>query len=109
MSEEDSQEYITCPLCGTKVKYIDDDFGNFGWICIKDPYYLIHPNLFKSLEFLIGATRLNNIINAVDEKDQDGFDIEIEKPKDEIFYGLGMMGFKDKFREIVDYYNKNLK
>lgn len=95
---------IVCPICNTKVKYVDDNFGYFGWICLKDPYYIIHPNLYKSLEAFIGSKRLNNILKPVDEKDQDGFEMEVEKPKDEIYFGLGIMDFKDKFREILDYY-----
>lgn len=94
----------TCPVCGTKVKFVDDNFSYFGWICLKDPYYIIHPNLYKSLEFLIGVDRLDRIINPVDEKDVDGFTMEIKKPKDEPFYGLGLIGFKENFKEILDYY-----
>ena len=100
---------ITCPNCGTKVRYVGDDFEYFGWICIKDPYYIIHPNLFKSLQFLIGTTRLEAIIRPIDEKDEDGNDITPpEPPKDNPYQGLGMMGFVDKFDEILNFfYTKN--
>lgn len=95
---------IKCPICHERVKYLDDDFGYFGWIVIKGPYYLIHPNLYKSIENLIGSTRLNNIICPVDEKDENGFEKEVEKPKDEPFFGIGMIDFKERFNEILDYY-----
>lgn len=95
---------IVCPICNTKVKYVDDNFGYFGWICLKDPYYIIHPNLYKSLEFFIGSVKLGNILKPVDEKDQDGYNMESDKPKDEPFYGLGTMDFKERFREILDFY-----
>lgn len=95
---------ITCPFCNTKVKYIGDDFNYFGWMCLKDDYYVIHPNLFKAIEFFIGATRFNNIIKIVSEKDQDGFEVETVRPKDEPYFGIGLMQFKEQFDEIMNYY-----
>lgn len=95
-----------CYVCGTRVKYVDDDFGCFGWIVLNDPYYVIHPNLYKSLEFLIGKERLINIITPVEEKDIDGHTIEStkSKPKDEPFYGIGMLDMKKRIKEILDFY-----
>lgn len=97
----------TCPVCHTMCKYVDDNFNYFGWITIKDPYYIIHPNLFKSISSLIGQKRFMRIITRVDEKDADGHSIDFEKPKDEPFYGIGMMGFKENFLEIIRYYYRN--
>ena len=95
---------LICPLCNTRVRYVDDNFGYFGWICLKDPYYIIHPNLYKSLEFFIGATKLNNILKPIDEKDQDGFDVEPDRVKGDLFEGLGIIDFRLKFKEIMNYY-----
>ena len=96
---------ITCPICNTKVRYVGDNFNYFGWICLKDPYHIIHPNLFKSLQFLIGTKKLDDIINVIDEKDENGNSIQItEPPKDNPYHGLGMMGFYDKFDEIIEYF-----
>lgn len=96
---------LTCPVCGEKVEFRDDNFGMFGYICLKDPYYLIHPNLFMSLAFFIGERAFNNIINPVNKKDEDGHEIKIETPKDEPFFGIGMMAFHDRFDEIIEYYH----
>lgn len=96
---------LTCPVCGEKVEFRDDNFGMFGYICLKDPYYLIHPNLFMSLAFFIGERTFNNIINPVNKKDEDGHEIKIETPKDEPFFGIGMMAFHDRFDEIIEYYH----
>lgn len=94
-----------CKICGTKVKYVDDNFGYFGWVCLKDPYHIIHPNLYKAIASLIGEKKFVRIISPIDEKDQDGHSLEnVKKPTDEPFYGLGMIGFKEKFQEIIDYY-----
>ena len=96
---------ITCNMCNTKVRYVGDDFEYFGWICLKDPYYIIHPNLFKSLQFLIGTQKLEDIIKPVDEKNEDGNDIDPpDPPKDNPYFGLGMMGFYQKFDEIISFF-----
>ena len=96
---------LTCPVCGEKVEFKDDNFGMFGYICLKDPYYLIHPNLFNSLAFFIGEKDFMNIITPVDKKDEDGHQIPIVAPKDEPFFGIGLMAFHDKFDEIIEYYH----
>ena len=95
---------LVCEVCGEKVEFKDDNFSMFGYICLKNPYHLIHPNLFMSLSFLIGEREFNNIIKYEDRKDEDGHDMEIKRPKDEPFYGIGMMEFYNRFDEIMDYY-----
>lgn len=113
---------VTCPVCNTKTKYVDDDFGCFGWMVLKD-FYVIHPNLYKSLEALIGNQRLINIIDVEDEKNEDGHSIDPsqkkeeeppkrrkrgphikERGKNEPFYGIGIVQFKKRFDEICEYY-----
>lgn len=114
---------IECPMCHSKVKYVDDDFKMFGWIVLKDDYHIIHPKIYDSLDFIFGESaynterkrikgrRLQNILNYNPEVDQDGFRSESDfKPVNEPFYGIGMMEFYDRFDEILDYYYlKNTK
>ena len=95
---------LKCEVCGEPVEFMDDNFSMFGWICLKDPYYLIHPNLYMSLAFFIGEKAFTNIITYVDKKDEDGHDLETKKPKDEPFYGIGMIEFHNRFDEILEYY-----
>ena len=95
---------LVCPVCGEKVEFKDDNFSLFGYICLKDPYHLIHPNLFMSIAFLIGEKDFMNIINPVDKKDEDGHEVEIKRPKDEPFFGIGMLDFYERFDEIIAYY-----
>lgn len=99
---------IKCHVCGTKVRYVDDDFGYFGWIILKDPYYIIHPNIYKSIEAFIGQKTLVNILTPVDKKNEDGFSTNESRPevKDEPYYGLGLIDFKEKYVEILNYYRK---
>lgn len=97
----------TCPICGKEVKFVDDNFTYFGWKVLQK-YYFIHPNLFKSLKALIGKNQFDNMLNYVIMKDEDGHIIEdIERPKKEPFYGIGMIGFHDRFDEIMEYYGKS--
>ena len=100
---------IKCPVCGERVKFLDDDFEYFGWIVLRGDYYLIHPNLYKSLEFLIGPTKLYNIIHRVDEKDINGYSTESKKTteqilKEEPFYGIGMISLKERIEEVLEFY-----
>lgn len=117
---------IECPVCHTKVKYVDDDFGCFGWM-VLNRFYVIHPNLYKSIEALIGPQRLVNILDIEDVKDEDGHSI-IQDPKErrkkgphrkdkgsnEPYFGIGMVEFYNHFDEICNYYlsvaaNKTVK
>lgn len=93
-----------CPICDGVVKYVGDEMDYFGYIVLEDPYYVIHPNLYKSLEFIIGAKAFMNILKIEEKKDENGFPIETEKPKNEPYFGLGMMGFVEKWKEILDHY-----
>jgi len=95
---------LVCEVCGEKVQFRDDNFSMFGYICLKDPYYIIHPNLFMSLAFFIGEKDFMAIITPDDRKDEDGHDIEIKRPKDEPFRGIGMIDFHDRFDEVMEFY-----
>lgn len=96
---------IKCPICGTEVKYVDDNFKLFGWMILKN-HYIIHPNLFNSLSYFIGSERLDNMISRSEEIDEDGHIIEnvIDLSKDEPFAGIGMIDFKEHIDEILDFY-----
>ena len=94
------------PSCGTMVKYKDDDMSIFGWIVLKK-YCVIHPNLYRSLEAFIGPNRLNKIIEPDIQVNSYGIEIEIPpetRKKDEIFSGIGIPGFQERFEEIMNYY-----
>jgi len=95
---------IKCKYCGTKVRYVDDNFDYTGWIVLKDPYVIIHPGLFKSIEFIIGKSTLQNILSVEKPKDADGHEIQIDPPSGEPYYSIGMLEFQNKFDEIMRYY-----
>ena len=96
---------IRCKVCGTKVKYVDDNFDYTGWIVLNDEYQVIHPSFYKSIEFIIGPAVLNNILCADPKtKDKDGNDITVTPPDDEPYFAIGMMEFVEKFDEILLHY-----
>lgn len=114
-----------CPICGTEVKSVGVDFTYFGWIKIKEEFCLIHPLLFLTISSLIGKNNLEEIIEPSVELDANGqpmtqYDKRILKQKskrggygkrkkaslDTRFAGIGLMGFRDHFDEIIEYFYK---
>ena len=94
-----------CPICGTIVKFYDDDVSIFGWLLLKNDYFVIHPNIYRTLEAFIGATRLGRIIEPEVQVNSDGAIVSIGIPKkDEPFKGIGMLNFRERYDEILNYY-----
>ncbi len=114
-----------CKYCNTKVEFIGDDFSIFGWIKLKEPYKVIHPNLYKSLEFYIGEANLQTIIEPDIDLNENGnrmtaYDKKIYASKikrkyrrhakaDSTYAGIGMIEFVKKFDEILEYFHKKNK
>ena len=106
---------LKCSICGKEVKYLDDNFEYFGWKVLKDPHFIIHPALYKSIDAFIGTnkkkkSRLLRIIEYTEQKDTDGHIIENSKQEeagpDEPFFGIGIMEFRRRFDEIMAFYMK---
>lgn len=97
-----------CPHCGRLVTYRDDDVSIFGYLVLKDKYWIIHPNMYRSIEAFIGANRLNRIIEPDVKVDKNGREIPDppQKNGDEPFRHIGMLQFKERFDEIMEFYLK---
>lgn len=93
-----------CPICHTMVEKVGDRFGYFGYIVLKDPYHIIHPNLYMNIASIIGPSTFIDIITPNDSKDEDGNEIPVVRGKDEPFKKIGMMEFYDRFDEIMNFY-----
>jgi len=95
-----------CDACNTRVRFVDDDVSIKGYLVLKDKYWIIHPNIYRSLEGFIGPARLNRIIEPEVTVDSNGAVVEntIVKKKDEPFRGIGLIEFHDRFDEIMDFY-----
>ena len=110
-----------CSNCGTRVRYVGDDYEMTGFMQLKD-YHIIHPNLYSAIEYFLGTaggqndkdnrhinTKLYNIINYDGEVDQDGKEVirsPEDLPNDQPFYGIGMIDFYNRFDEIMEYYHQ---
>lgn len=97
-----------CPVCKTKVDFVDDNFGYFGWIVLEENW-VIHPTLYMSLQSFIGTEEFRNILVYQSNKDEDGNDIEGKVNKKEPFFGIGMIEFHNRFDEIMEYYKNKFK
>ena len=94
-----------CDICGTRVRFVDDDVSIKGYLILKNPYWIIHPNMYRSLEAFIGAVRLNRIIEPEINVDSNGAVIDnAPKKKDEPFKGIGIIEFRNRFDEIMNFY-----
>ena len=113
---------LICPTCNTQCKFIDDDFSIFGWIEIDKEYAVMNPVMFKQLDGFFGRSKyikdkkskrgsvLRNILDFDPEIDKDGHIVGYKDKKGEPYYGIGMIEFRKRFDEILEfYYNKNHK
>ena len=60
-----------CPLCEHPVQYVDDNFQYFGWKILKYDK-IIHPTIFKQIEYFIGKNELEGILTYHRDNDIDG-------------------------------------
>lgn len=99
---------VICKVCGEPVRYVDDDYTYFGWIVLKK-YWIIAPAFYQALRSFIGKD-FDEIIRYDCDVDDDGNQYEKQKPKDKPYYYIGLIEFREKFDEIMEFYkNKNKK
>lgn len=111
-----SHESSLCPYCKTSVRLVDIDLEKFAYIKIKD-YHIIHPALYLYLDNIMGEKNKQSILMNIlkppkfvdtDESGNPLLDEEVEVDKDQPFKNIGMIEFKRRFDEILDFYaNKN--
>lgn len=95
-----------CPICNTRVKYVDDDYNYFGWLVLKD-YYIISPAFYNNIRYFIGKD-FDKIIKYEPVVDEDGHQLNPDNPKESPYIGIGLIEFRNKFDEIMEFYaNKN--
>ena len=123
-----NNEKWVCPYCRTEVKMVGDDFTFFGWIILSDHYRVISPIMYMELCSLIGKDNLENILEPSVECDTNGnplsaYDRKLMRKKnarrykknrrrdsiDSTYEAIGMMGFYEKFDEIIEYFYKKKK
>lgn len=96
---------FVCEKCGKPVQFIDTDLRKTGWF-ILDRDTIIHPGLYKQLESFLTKQHLNQMLKFVPESERSRYMDEKTSP----FYGIGMIEFKERFDEIIQYfYARNKK
>lgn len=100
-----------CKDCGTKVQFVDTDLTIYAWYHIKHNFKIIQPALYKKLEAFIGKAALGDMIEFKYEMDLNGYYVKPKIPAalKNPYYGIGMVGFRDKFDEIMAYFLKKKK
>lgn len=94
-----------CPKCGQMVTYSNDELDRTGWMELKSPYCIINPKMYKFLEKVLKAKRLDEIIKFDRKLDKHGMlDQEQLKSTDSKnpYVNIGMLEFRDRFDEILD-------
>ena len=110
---------LRCPECKTICEYVDDNFSYFGWMVLEDPFVILHPAFYKKIEAFLGKgqavqgakrSKLENILDVSDtirNATSMSTTLSVEdKPKDEPYFGIGMVEFSERFDEIMMYYLK---
>lgn len=102
-----------CPLCKTKVEYKDVDIEFTGWISLGNNY-IINPYYYNKLCDCIGKSVVPEIVTAKPKVDIDGnmrlaTPEEIEEKPKHPFVGIGLIEFRERFEEILNYFKKKKK
>lgn len=101
-----------CPDCGTKVQFVDTDLKIFAWYHIENPEFkIIQPSMYKKLEAFIGKNYLPDMIEFKYEMDLNGY---YQLPDKSVltknpYYGIGMLEFRKKLPEILEWCLKKKK
>lgn len=96
-------EGYVCDECKSTVLHKFFNIDNCGWIDLKN-FWLIHPVFYNILQKYFGKKVLFNIIKKSNKINQDGQVIEDELTASAEYSGLGLIEFKKKFDDIIEYY-----
>lgn len=96
----------TCPACKTKVEFVDIDLRKTGWIVLEKDK-IIQPLFYEIIENFIGGSHtkssvpLSSILTYVEPSK-----IKPEDSEKNPFFGIGIIEFQSRFKEIMDYFLK---
>lgn len=102
-----------CPLCNTPIEFKDVDITFTGWISLHGNY-IIQPYYYNLLKDTIGKKVFPEIVITKNKVDTDGHirklkaEEIVEDPKHP-FVGIGVVEFRDRFEEVMRYFQKSKK
>ena len=109
-----------CPICNTRVEFINVDYKMTGWINLGQ-YKIIQPAFYDIIQTVIGKAELEVILKSEIDIDINGNKIdEVDKitmssynnkkpVKETPFNYIGVQEFRRRFTEIMHYYLKKKK
>ena len=97
-----------CPYCHTKIEFKDTNIELTGWIALGSNY-VIAPFYYNKLCECIGTKTMGEIVNAKSVVDVDGHmrlatPEELEERPKHPYVGIGLIQFRNRFNEIMDYF-----
>lgn len=95
-----------CSECHTVVTFKDISLATFGWIKVNS-HAIIQPLYYKTLVSAIGKNVFPNIIMNSDIE-QSGL-LKDTSDKNNPFSNIGMVEFKERYEEILNYYKTKRK
>lgn len=117
-------EGVVCEKCGEPVKFVEANIGKMGWIDLTgskynedgtvaekgSDYKVIKYIAYLFLEKIIGKENLRQIINIPDtitvtgELDVEAIQAERDSDPEKRYWHIGIIGFYEKYQEVLDYY-----
>lgn len=102
-----------CPKCGTICRYKDKNVKMTGWFFL-DNYKVIHPTLLDIIGKIIPPARLEAMFKiewAVDEESNKFIKPVINEDSKNIkkYDGIGMIEFRKRFDEIIEFFAAKTK
>lgn len=99
-----------CPHCHTRVTFENDELSRIGWLELKEPYCIINPKMYKFLEKVFKAKRLDDILKFDRKLNRHGMiDPSIQVDPKNPYSNIGMLEFRERFDEILDKFGDKKK
>lgn len=100
-------EGTVCTKCGTPVTCRDTVFSKRGWVDLGEGRQIVSPLFFQYFSKVIGPTQFNKILHQKRVLTVDG--IARSDGDSGPFDGLGLIGFAERWPEILDHFEAKKK
>ena len=102
-----------CPLCHKPVEFKDNNIKFTGWISLGNNY-IINPYYYNRLSECFGKSVISEIIEQKMTVDIDGNRHKVTADNLDFtpthpFYGIGVVEFKERFDEVIEFFKKKKK
>lgn len=95
-----------CHTCSTTVKLQSSNISSVGWIDLQE-YFIINPIFYYHIKKIVGGKMLEEILSYQPKLSLDGIqDTESVSESNMPYAHIGMIEFREKFWEILEYFYK---